>query len=98
MFLKHCCSSDFLKYFGSGKSEAELNLRLQMRTYSYVCQLKITYNFATAKIHATVVSELLFKLNKSLKVKEFKGLFNNLPVLLLLNIIILSKTTNATTY
>lgn len=68
-----------------------------MRTYSYVYHFKITYNFSTAKIHATVVSELLFKLNKSLKVKEFKG-FNNLPVLLLLNIIILSKTTNATTY
>ena len=40
MFLKHYCSSDFLKYFGSGKSEAELNLRLQMRAYSYVNILK----------------------------------------------------------
>lgn len=98
MFFKHYYSSYFLKYFGSDKSEAELNLRLQMRTYSYVYHFKITYNFSTAKIHATVVSELLFKLNKSLKVQEFKGLFNNLPVLLLLDIIILSKTTNATTY
>lgn len=40
MFLKHYCSSDFLKYFGIGKSEAELNLGLQMRTYSSVNILK----------------------------------------------------------
>lgn len=47
------CNSVCLKYFGSGKSETELNLEWWLKTWSSTYHFKLsTYIFTTAKIGA----------------------------------------------
>ena len=97
MLLMGNHSSGFLKYFGSGKSETELNLGLRIELDPIFTTLKL-HTFLLLPRLCSYLFRTIFDLSEPLKIKEFKGLFHNLPVLLLLNIITLSQTTNATTY